>query len=1751
MEDPQTSNRIVGDVGTAAQIGTVHGGVHFYASAPAPEPAPAPVAAPPRGWDDLPELPPAVQALLRAQIETARDLPYRLPGARPPSLEAVYVQQDVSGETDTGPAEANRPFPVLDNQGQLIDLPARPAPRPVVRPPSRPVRAVLDTDDHLLVTGGPGQGKSTLSLRLAADIAARWMGHEEAAPLAEPVVPLRLTARDLAARLDLPFFPALAESVQAEYGALLAFPVEPRTLAGPVAGCRWLLLVDGLDEVADLGRRDRLVKVLATWASGAASAHFRIVLTTRPIADAALAPFHGAGAARYELLPFDEDALRRFAVNWFVEEEIAERFVRQVHEANLDDLVRVPLLATIAAIMLEQYGDRPLPDNRYELYESYLSHLQSSRPVSAPWDDLRDSLLEHLGRVRLEKDTDLLSAACDWIAAERPDACATTDRRDALTTYLTAVGPFVSRGGDLQFLHHSFAEHLAATARARELPDRFEPEAGEFARLLHAACQGDRGRHARLVLLHYTRLRRAETDRLIRHLDDGNAPLHVLAARLLAWHAPASAEVTDAFLGTARAWAMTTQYPSQVILARVSRAGHHPGLAGWLQELMGDEAAPWESRIEAGRALAAQLYGPGRVDAVAMLGSVVADGTIPVEFRYEAAKALAGCGTGERATAVAGLLSVLADTTATAAHCRDAAVVLAGLGPEPRARAVEALAGLLDDPDAPLEDATEAAMGLLEIAAGYEERAAEVFRAVLGSRNGSLASLEEAALGLASLGPRHLSEAVAALKARLADHRLRGFHMFVARAMAKLGPAQRVEAGEILFASASWPGTTASLRVNIATSLAEFGPEFRERTLALLRAVATDRPANTNALLWTADTLADLGPEHHAEAAEVFNRVAGHPRAANFERTTALGKLAGLGEPHRTPAVRTLRAELADRGADPDVRVRAGRELIRLGPAFHAEAARHVLEIASDRAADPQVRTAAWRALRSLGSALRTRASSALLDLTGPAEAGAWEDCDAEGGFSEDDFDDPNAAAAAFVAVLRDPARAVRHRVAAAHNLVALGRHHHAPAVAGFIDLLRANEIPVDELARSVGGFRDVNAARQAELAEVLAAGALGPGASAELVCETAEALESLGTRDSRIDAAVLALLSDESAAGTERAAAAVLVARNDPAEFPAALTTIRGVRHDVSAVSWAGHVRELTMLGADLADDVRADVSAPDAGRWARECCAGLLAELRPELRPEALAEFRSQAADEFLTFTWRTEAVLRLAELDPSTVDNAVAFHRAVLDDEGEAVADRCEAAGQLLRLDPAQRSTAFAVLRRLAGSSRLRCAERAEAVTWLARLNLPPVELVPLARAIVHDPAASHEVRQQAARALPSRERRNVLRSVLADRVNSVDSWTATAGYWDHWSLANEVEAVLRDTLAGAETPPAERVEAAAALGRLSPRLVPQAVDLLERLEVRGHVDRLRLAALAELSPEWRVRVLADVRAALDAQDRPWQVRTEAAKFLLELAGRPLADADRDRLAGLLRDGRIAGLVRLRLLSALNRLDDLRAVRDDDRHPVAMRWIAANWLCDYGCEDRERGARVLDAIAGDSGARPPLRWRTARDLAKFGTRGRQLAATRLQALMSDGTLPVLVRVDSARALAVIRPDLRDDVQLVLRRLSATPDALIRLQVCQAIGQHDPEEAAAALRAMAGDPALAPLARLGCAQALTSLLRNQYEVAAVVARELAHDEGVPQHLREDAARGLALLSTLCRAEARDLLTGIRANRKRRDSTP
>ncbi|WIX85053.1 hypothetical protein [Amycolatopsis sp. DG1A-15b] len=1733
---PEPVNHIAGDVvGSALQVGAVHGDMYVgFAQAAAPVSID-----PPTNWSGLPELPPKIVSLLRAQLQNAEKMPYRLPGARRPSLATVYVRQDVTTGTELQPSDQARPLPVLDGKGRLIDFPGPPPARLTVRPPSRSMREALDGGEHLLVTGGPGQGKSTLSLRLAAEAARCWQGVADSPPLREPVLPLRLTARELATRLELPFYEALAESVRGEYGAMLAQPLRPEDLTGRVAGCRWLLLVDGLDEVADAALRDQLVTVLAAWASDAV---YRVVLTTRPIEGATLAPFQRIGAARYELLPFDEGTFRLFAGHWFAESAgAAERFVRQIRDAHLDELVRVPLLATIAAIIFEKYADRPLPDNQYELYETYLEYLRSAHSVPpGPFDSCCGRLLEYLGRVRLEEDTSLSAAACRWVGEKLPELGAETGWRERLIGHLAAVGPFLFRADDLGFLHHSFAEHLAATANARLLPETFDPAHQDFAELLHAAEPEERGRYARRVLLHYTRLRPAEADRLIQHLHGNGPQQHLLAARLLAWHVPAGTDVMTAFLETARAWAATTQYPGGKILAEVSRAAHHPELVGWLQSLMRDDGLPWPSRVEAAVALGTRLDNDARAEAVGMLRTVVRSVGIDVRARLDAVDALSQCGDDEREAAVLGLEAVLESPAVTATQHGDAAVVLAGLGAGPRARAIGALTAVLDSSSATGQDLVAAAVSLLEIDIEFHERCATVLLAVLNRRSWSTSGVENAAIGLASLGPDYLAEAADALEHRASDPRLHHFDRLQgARTLSRLGPQHRMRAGELILELATSPVAGTFDRAYIASVLAGCGPEFHQRMVALIHSVVDDPAAAAGYLYSAGSRLADLGPDHWSDAAGALIRAADHPLQDDQLAMDALGTLAGLGEPHRAQALAGLRSAMNQPESTVETRYWAASELARLGPEFHPEAIGQLVRLTA--ASLPlKLRLEVWRQLERLAPELDQRAPAGMIGLQLVQEGNeTWGE-----GLPHDRWDvpDPDELARILERVIDDRERSGRQRYDAAIILTWMHHRFHAAAARGIVRLIRDDVIDDSEII--VTGIRvgRAGAAIRSLVAAVLLERVLAPGARPGRIYGAAAAMDALDSLDvDGVRSALGRVVADFSADAKARCYAAILLAGNNFLQPDAAFEIIFRLCSKIADYSWIRSVRSAVELGADVVENMRGVVLDRDVDRYRRQEAAVLLTELVPGRTSEWAAELMSEAEDPFIDAGCRSSAMTRLVSLHPGTASMTAAALRTTMEDERRSIDHRCDAAYELARIGSAG-EYAHRTLLRFAGDPELTQEERGDALRLLSyfRTDGPTIRC---RLALAQDPAVtSGKIRAAVLRDLTGRERRSVGRALVSDRLVSPETWAGCVTRWNDGPFALEAERELLDRLTGPESAPADRINAAVALSKIAPALEPRAVEELEKLSHGNTAARRAWRELALLDNRWCERVIADAQAVLADAERPGRERAEAGLVLIDLTSE-LPGACQKHLEELSVDGRIADRLRLRVLFDLRRLDDVRAIRDDQHRPLSLRRDAAKKLTDYCREDRVAAAELFQAIAADQDCHPRLRWWAADDLAELGARGHELGTAALESLMKDESLPMAARTGAAGRLGAHRPDLRGEVLRVLRGFRGERN----VRVWTTIGEFEPEEGAVGLLDMARDRTLGRVVRCRSAWAAARLHRSHREAAAVVAREIAHDDETPLHIRVSAARLLAAASNLCRAEARELLEGHAAGPKRR----
>ncbi|SES01365.1 hypothetical protein SAMN05216188_119109 [Lentzea xinjiangensis] len=1681
-----------GDVsGTVFQANNVHGDVHLHVGKSA-----RPAYDPPSTWAEARQPAPEIQSLLWAQIQAAHETPYRLPGARKPSLDTIYVRQDLGNAVDE-PDEPDqaRQDPVLDDEGRLIEAPVRPVVRFTVRPPSRTMAEALDGDAHLVVTGGPGLGKSTLTLRLAADIARYWSHRDDDAPLSEPVVPLKITARALAVRLGVPFAQALADSANAEYGSFLREPVDKDLFTGRVAGCRWLLLVDGLDEVADTDQRFRLVGALAAWAQDGT---YRILLTTRPTEGGALAPLHRIGAVRYELQPFDAAALARFAANWFPEDD-AQRFLRQIREAHLDELVQVPLLATIAAIIHGEYSAEPLPGNQYSLYETYLAHIRRDTPDRFD----RERLLEHLARTRLETDTPLLAAARDWVAGrETPQSPAW---QEDLTAYLLSVGPFVLRGGDLAFLHQSFAEHLAATSCARELPDEFCPDV--FADLLHAADARESGRFARAVLLHHTRLHPGEADRLLDWLHRGNAGQHLLAARLLAHHLPASAPRTEAFLDTVRDWAMTTHYSAADILAEASRATRFPDLAAWLRCLLDCAEAPRWSRVEAATALAVRVRGPHTPEALSFLHHVVEDSRAQVSDRLMAAEALAQCGAGEREVAECGLRAVLTDPNASGASIRAAAVILAAFDGDARAFAVDALSAALADDDASPLRIVEAATGLLEIDPASADVCAEFFLSVLRNPANTALGWYDAAMGLASIGPDRLDEAVVELIARITERlRTPGRQVAAARALRELGLQHRQTAGELIAAAAGFAvgGLNRSLLLGHLVTYAS----QRDTALAGLRKLMAECHQNWNTIRRAAVALGKAGPSFRDETAAALSN-SGAP-VGSHDNVTILDALVDLGEPYRAQALRELHGLLADPDVHVEVRCRAANTLIRSGPDHHPQVIRHLRRIATPDAYQELARTCAGdEALAALlDCALSPDAPDDAMSLLANAVSGQ-------------DAVRAEEAAEALRAAARDARRPMRIRITAANGLSSLGSRFDRESAVELSRIILGepmiNDFRYVALHHSGSGVGP-----RRELAKALLDVLADERTSALREWKAVAVLDELGHGgDHEVIAALQGLVDFPGLAGDERAAAAVLLASRLPHQLNRVADLVVAGAEITPLETLKRHVRDLRLFGTDVSDRFRARLTSADRKPMEVIGAATVLGES---------GELRKLVQDDLLQLSRRCWAYNCLALVEPAAVSEAVDYLRVVIHDADAPADERGMAALRLAHIDRATTATSASTLWRFAEAPSAPLDERAAVLMNLdLLLNPSPRRYEQAVTDILRRPEVTAKAWRMLISVLPRPVRTEMERTLLQDRSVPIKDRVPSADQWDDLPLRDEVVAAIREVIAAPEECPRERADAAAALSSVSSTYQAEAVAALEQLPRNS--ARSGLAGMSR-AHWWRVH--DEALAEVADESLPFRLRYTAACLLDDIGAEPGAAAVevlcsapswRQRLDGRLTSGKV---------------DAVRRTRDDVDEPAVVRVRAAWKLRAYAVDDRAAGVRVLADVVGDRDARPALRLRALKYLGDFGVAGRKLAAPAAREMFSDVEVPVLARAGAAVVLHQVERSARREVLTFLTELVPQVAALRRVQVLSRIGQFDSTRAMLHLQEM-GRSEPSPVVRMRCARTLVEMRRDQREQASVIARAVAWDETAPRHVRRGAARDLARWSELMREDARALLVRLR----------
>lgn len=429
-----------------------------------------------------------------------------------PSLSTVYLARGVAAHEDgqepafDGQVLSTR-HPGVDQVGSVERVAAE---------------RIIGGAGHCVITAGPGMGKSSL-LRLGLAAAARpWLGALDAGSdrvgdvggTVGGEVPVLVEAARLAGpgpAEDLIAAAVRDELRDASWDA--GFFRRP-----PAPGARWLILVDGLDEVLDSYWRGEVLRTVATLTGPGRGAEYRIVLTTRPLYAGELAGAlarTGWPAERYTLLPFEPADVTQLARRWFTALEHADprqdadRFTAALERRGLQELARTPLLASMLCQLYAGAPDQDLPAGRGEIYRLYYQRLINRLYAPGPSGAFAQEALARygpaaaagalqavqglrtaLGRLALQRRAGNRAATLQILLADpamrRPGALTPEQWSEFVASVLRRSGLLDFRGGDFVFLHQTLLDFLAA----RAAPDR----AGTLTAMLTVAPLRERRR---------------------------------------------------------------------------------------------------------------------------------------------------------------------------------------------------------------------------------------------------------------------------------------------------------------------------------------------------------------------------------------------------------------------------------------------------------------------------------------------------------------------------------------------------------------------------------------------------------------------------------------------------------------------------------------------------------------------------------------------------------------------------------------------------------------------------------------------------------------------------------------------------------------------------------------------------------------------------------------------------------------------------------------------------------------------------------------------------------------------------------------------------------------------------------------------------------------------------------------------------------------------------------------------------------
>lgn len=244
----------------------------------------------------------------------------------------------------------------------------------------------------------------------------------------------------------------------------------------------WLLLLDGLDEVAAEHRGD-VLRWVETLLQKLESRHL-VVMTSRPAGDNAYSELASKFSV-YDVLPFDAGQQLDFATRWFP--DAADDFLSKVRRISAGNVFReslelTPLLLTVAAAVYRRDGDLP-ESGEAELYGKFIDILFEEAERRGLLAELNDGVsdvarggLERLALAMTERPAENTLAALAQVSAKflREEfgwgsTRAETRGRQFAEVIGRRAGVLYRQGDTFQWVHPTIREYLAAQALDRQL----------------------------------------------------------------------------------------------------------------------------------------------------------------------------------------------------------------------------------------------------------------------------------------------------------------------------------------------------------------------------------------------------------------------------------------------------------------------------------------------------------------------------------------------------------------------------------------------------------------------------------------------------------------------------------------------------------------------------------------------------------------------------------------------------------------------------------------------------------------------------------------------------------------------------------------------------------------------------------------------------------------------------------------------------------------------------------------------------------------------------------------------------------------------------------------------------------------------------------------------------------------------------------------------------------------------------------